>query len=127
MSQLIGGRLFSDAGQMQALDGSGGVPAGSTFINGWAAQGSTGKPYVHQLGASAVPAGAVQINGISFHADGRMYVTTQAPATADVSIGGVNVRQDGALRVSTSAVNAADNFMGGWAVAQTGAARMAIA
>lgn len=127
MSQLIGGRLFSDAGQMSALDGSGGVPAGSTFINGWGTQGSTGKPYVEQLGASAVPAGAVQINGISFHQDGRMYVTTDAPAAADAGIGGMKVRQDGALRVSTAAVDAADQFVGGWAVAQTGAARMAIA
>lgn len=127
MTQYIGGRNFADTGQMQALDGSGGVPAGATFIGGWATQGSTGKPYVQDLVASAVPAAAVLIGGIAFHQDGRMYVTTQAPAAADMDMGGIGVRTDGAMRVSTSAVDATDQFINGWAVAQTGAARMAIA
>jgi len=127
MTQSIGGKLFSDAGQMSALNAAAGVPAGASFINGWAVEGATGKPYVENLGASAVPAAAQFINGLAFHQDGRLYVTTVAPAASDQSIGGFNVRADGALRVSTSAVDAADMFNGGWATAQTGAARMAIA
>lgn len=127
MTQYIGGLNFADTGQMQALDATAGVPAGATFIGGWATQGSTGKPYVQDLIASAVPAGAVMIGGAAFHQDGRRYVTTQAPAASDIGIGGFGVRADGALRVSTAAVGATDQFINGWAVAQTTAARMAIA
>lgn len=129
MTQYLSGLQMTDAGQMTCLNGAGGVPAGSprppSLFAGWATDG-TGKPYVENLGASSVPAAAVKSGGIAFHQDGRMYVTTQAPATADVSVSGMNVRQDGALRVSTSAVAAGDQFVGGWAVAQTGAARMGI-
>lgn len=125
MSAFINGRLFSDAGQLSALNGAAGVPAGSFFYEGWA-MSSAGKPYVEDLGASAVPAAAKFISGIAFNEDGRMYVTTDAPASARF-IGGIAVRNDGAMHVSTSAVDAADALIGGWAIAQTGAARMAIA
>lgn len=125
MTALVNGRLFSDAGQLSALDGSGGVPAGSFFYEGWAMSGD-GKPYVEDLEGDAVPAAAHFISGIAFHADGRMYVTTDAPSGASF-ISGFAVRQDGALHVDTDAVDAGDANIGGWAVAQTGAARMAIA
>lgn len=124
---FINGRLFEEDGELSALDGSGGVPAGSFFYEGWAAD-EDGKPYVEDLGAVAVPATAHFPNGvgIAFNEDGCMYVTTDAPAAADKFISGMAVRQDGALRVNESGVAAGDALIGGWAVAQTGAARMAI-
>lgn len=126
MTAFLNGRQFSDAGQLQALDGSGGVPAGSFFYEGWAMSGD-GEPYVEDLEANAVPAGAHFISGIAFNEDGCMYVTTDAPSSARF-ISGLAVRNDGALHVDTDAVDAADTFPAGmgWAVAQTGAARVAI-
>ncbi len=93
MSQYIGGRLFSDAGQLQTVDGSGGVsnakyPAG--MFPGWACD-STDKSYVYDLVASAVPAGAVFINGVAFTQAGVMYVSSDTPAASDVSINGFKV------------------------------------
>lgn len=129
MTAFINGRLYSDAGQLQALNGAAGVPSGAFLYEGWAAD-SAGSPYVEDLGAGAVPAAAKfpsgTFAGVAFHEDGRMYVTTQAPAAGDAFVGGIAVRQDGAMRVSTVAVNAADALIAGWAIAQTGAARMAI-
>lgn len=126
MTQNIGGRLFSDAGQLQVLDGSGGVPAGSSFpqdlFPGWACD-SGGSSYIYDLGASAVPATAKFIQGIAFTQGGAMYVSSDAPAASDVSVMGIKVRADGAMRMSSSAVGSSDAFVGGWAVAQTGAAR----
>lgn len=126
MSAFLSGRLFSDAGQLQALDGSGGVPEGSMFLGGWGTA-QAGGPYVEDLNASAVPAEAVFIGGLAFHQDGRLYVTTEAVADGDVYLGGARARQDGALRVSTDGVDAADEFLGGWAHTQAGVARTAIA
>lgn len=125
MSVRNGQLLFSDAGQLQAVNGAAGVPAGAEMHGGWAVK-TTGEPYVEDLNTSAVPAAAVFLGGMAHHIDGRLYVTTQAPAAADQGIGALLVRSDGALRISTSAVLAGDTVNGGWAVAQTGAARMAI-
>ncbi len=125
MTMYINGRQFSDAGQMQATDGSGGVPAGSFFYEGWAMT-QEGRVYVWDLGASAVPADAKFISGVAFNDDGAMYVTTQAPSSPRF-ISGIAIRNDGAMHVSTSAVSSGDSFINGWAIAQTGAARMDIA
>lgn len=123
---FIAGKLFAETGQMTALNGAAGVPAGASFINGWAIDPATGSPYVEDLASSAVPAAAVKNNGVAFNQDGRLYVTTDAVATGAPRIGGIAVREDGAMHVSTAAVNAADARLGGWAVAQTGQARMSI-
>ncbi len=119
------GHLFTDAGQMTAINGAAGVPAGSTVLSCWA-HAAGGNPYVEDLGIAAVPAAAVFANGLCFHADGRLYVTTEAVAATDVYAMAMRFRQDGALRVSTAAVDPTDVRNGGWATAQTGEARMSI-
>lgn len=126
MTAFVSGRLFSDAGQLQAADGSGGVPASAVFLGGWATS-QAGSPYVEDLNASAVPAGSPKISGLAFNQDGRLYVTTETVDAGDAYIGGQRVRQDGALRASTAAVGATDAYLGGWAHTQPGVARMAIA
>lgn len=124
MTQKLGGLLFSDAGQLQALDGSAGVPVGSSKIGGWAVK-STGEPYVHNLGSFPPAETPVYLGGCAFHQDGRRYVTTDAPSSPRY-IGGFAVRTlDGALYVSTSAVTGTDRFLGGWATAN-GVARTVI-
>jgi hypothetical protein len=119
------GHLFTDAGQMTCLNAAAGVPAGFTILGCWA-HAADGSPYVEDLGASAVPAAAVESGGMAFHADGRLYVTTEAVAAGDVYSGGMRFRQDGAIRVSTAAVDAADVASSGWEFAQSGEARMSI-
>lgn len=124
MTQRIGGRLFSDAGQMQALDASGGVPAGAVMLGGWATK-SSGEPYVHDLAGSTVPATAVFIGGFAHHQDGRRYVTTDAPSGAKF-LGPIAVRADGAMHTNANAVGATDVFFGGWAIKSDGPARVLI-
>lgn len=123
MTQYIGGKQFSDAGQLQVISASSSLPAGAVYLGGWACK-ATGEVYVIDQGASAVPAGAVFVGGVACHQDGRVYVTTQAVASTDKFLGGFAVRQDGALRVNTSAVTAGDSLIGGWAVKSDGAARV---
>ena len=125
MTAFINGRQFSDAGQLQAQDGSGGVPAGSFFYQGWAMD-EDGVPYMEDLASAAVPTGATFISGIAFNEDGCMYVTTDAVDAADQFISGMAVRSDGALRITASAVAAGDMFPGsqGWAAAPDGAMRV---
>jgi hypothetical protein len=122
---VMAGKLFTQTGQMQAVNGAAGVPAGTTILGGWAVN-SASKPYVENLNASTVPAGSIRLGGVAYHSDGRLYVTTEAAANGDVRLGAYRVRSDGALRVSTAAVDASDVYIGGWAVAQTGEARMSI-
>lgn len=122
---VLGGAQYSDVGQMLCLDGSGGVAADRPRLAGWA-HAATSQPYVHDLAAGAVPATAILRGGLAFHADGRLYVTTDAVAATDGYTGGLRVRADGALRISTAAVAASDTIRGGWAIKQTGEARMSI-
>ena len=94
-------------------------------MGGWA-RASGGEPYVENLVAGAVPGTAILLGGFAYHADGRLYVTTEAVAASDQFFDGLRVRADGALRVITSAVDASDTYNGGWAIKQTGEARMSI-
>jgi hypothetical protein len=127
MSAFISGLLFADTGQLQTLNGAAGVPAGASFLlGGWAADPATGKAYVQDLAAAAVPAGSLFIDGGAFHPDGRRYVTTDAEAATDAFLDGLDYRPDGALRVNTTAPGATDTFNGGWAIRQQGAARISV-
>lgn len=125
MSLVHQGHLFTDTGQMTALNGAAGVPA-AAFLNGGWAHHANGSPYVENLVASAVPGTAIRHRGLAFHADGRLYVTTEAVASADAYVDGQRVRTDGALRISTAAVDAGDSAHAGWAFKQTGEARMSV-
>jgi hypothetical protein len=119
------GHLFTDAGEMTCANAAAGVPAGAVVLGGWA-HAAGGNPYVEDLGIGAVPATAVWVSGMCFHADGRLYVTTEAAVSFDVYARALRFRQDGALRVSTAGVGATDAVNSGWAQAQSGEARMSI-
>jgi hypothetical protein len=118
----VAGLLISTDGQVQSVDASSGVPAGSTVLGGTALDAS-GKLCVHNLSASAVPAGAVLLGGLAHHADGRLYVTTEAPSNA-VLLGGQAVRADGAVHVSVTGVQATDVIMGAMARTTGGVLRV---
>jgi len=125
VSVTVNGHLFTDAGQMTCLNGAAGVPAGSPVLACWA-HNANGSPSVEALVAAAVPATVICANDLCFHADGRLYVTTQAVAATDIYKHAMRFRNDGALRVSTAAVGATDVYNAAWAQAQTGEARMSI-
>lgn len=124
MSHTIGGKLFSDDGAMTCLNGAAGVPGTAVFI-GRLACAPSGEPYVENLGIGAVPGTAI-LADFAYHADGRLYVTTEAVDAGDLFRGALRFRPDGALRVSTGAVDPGDSRIGGWAVAATGEARVTI-
>lgn len=125
MSVVHNGHLFTDTGQMTALNAAAGVPATAKVNGGWA-HAAAGGPYVEDLVAGAVPAGSVILGSLAFHPDGRLYVTTQAVAATDTVAGGLRIRADGALRIIVAAVDPSDVYSGGWAIKQSGEARMSI-
>ena len=114
--------LISVVGQVQTVNASAGVPAGSV-INGGTAFDATGRMCLHNLSASAVPGTAVWVNGLAHHPDGRVYVTTDTPSGSAL-ISGMAVRVDGALHVSTSAVVATDVVTNGIAKTSAGVVRV---
>jgi len=124
MSVSIAAKLFADDGALTCLNGAAGVPGTAVFI-GRLACAQAGQPYVEDLGIAAVP-GTALLADFAYHADGRLYVTTEAVAGSDVYNGALRFRADGALRVSTGAVDAGDSKIGGWSVASTGEARVTI-
>jgi hypothetical protein len=124
MSVFLGGKLFADDGAMTCLDGAAGVSGTAVYVGRLACE-QTGEPFVEDLTTNAVPAGAI-LADFAYHADGRLYVTSDTVHASDVYNGGLRFRADGALRVSTAAVDPSDSKIGGWSVASTGEARVTI-
>lgn len=118
------GLLMNDLGQLITVDGSGGAGAGATTISGWACD-ATGRPYVKDVGAGAVPGTAIIHNGIALDPDGVVYFTSEAVAATDAFRGGLRVRADGAIRYTAVTTDSSDVWNGGWRMAATGEARVA--
>lgn len=118
-SPLSAGKIIGR--QLQTVDAS----AGMTVAYRWSGLAFTaaGEIYVQDLGSSSVPAGAQRGAGLTFGSDGRLYVTSDAPAaTANRGVGLVT-RADGALHVSGEAITTSDSVSGGIARAANGALR----
>lgn len=109
--------------QLQAKSAAGGM-SGSYRAGGFALS-PIGEVYVQDLQSAVVPQGATRAGGMAFGADGRLYVTTDAP-TAPNRGKGLATRADGALYVTTSAVASGDSIGDGIARSPNGALRVAI-
>jgi hypothetical protein len=113
------GMLVLDNGELQVVDGTGGVLATAVFIDGWAVD-KLGKPYVIDVGVGAIPGTAIMNDGAWFSPAGALYVTTQGPNVGDylgnffpsVALRG----SDGALRVNTTGPGASAVILAGLAV-----------